>query len=169
MEFETLYQELMHSTAMIRALAAGLTTTEARLKPNPESWSVLEVMGHLYDIEREDFRPRLDATLHRPAEEWTSIDPGSWISARGYNQRDLAETLAGFLAEREKSLAWLKSLSTPDWEAEHVDQFGSMQAGEMFASWVAHDNLHIRQLVELRRVRIASLAAPFDVGYAGEW
>ena len=101
MEFETLYQELVLSTAMIRALAAGLTTTEARLKPNPESWSVLEVMGHLYDIEREDFRPRLDATLHRPAEEWTSIDPGSWISARGYNQRDLAETLAGFLAERE--------------------------------------------------------------------
>ena len=169
MEFETLYQELVHSTAMIRALVAGLTTAEARLKPDPESWSILEVMGHLYDIEREDFRPRLDAILHRPAEEWAPIDPGSWISARGYNQRDLAETLAGFLAEREKSLAWLKGLSTPDWEAEHVDQFGSMKAGEMFASWVAHDNLHIRQLVELRRVRIVSLTAPFDVGYAGEW
>ena len=44
-----------------------------------------------------------------------------------------------------------------------------MKAGEMFASWVAHDNLHIRQLVELRRSRIVSLAEPFDVGYAGEW
>ena len=169
MEFETLYQELVHSTAMIRALVAGLTTAEARLKPNPESWSILEVMCHLVDIECEDFRPRLDAILHCPTEEWTPIDPGSWISARGTNQRDLAETLAGFLAEREKSLAWLKGLSTSDWEAEHVDQFGSMKAGEMFASWVAHDNLHLRQLVELRRVRIVSLAAPFDVGYAGEW
>ena len=66
MEFETLYQELMHSTAMIRALVAGLTTAEARFKPNPESWSVLEVVCHLYDLEREDFRPRLDAILHRP-------------------------------------------------------------------------------------------------------
>jgi hypothetical protein len=169
MEFETLYQELVHSTAMIRALVAGLTAAEARLKPNPESWSVLEVVCHLYDIEREDFRPRLVAILHRPAEEWAPIDPGSWIIGRGYNQRDLAETLAGFLAEREKSLAWLKSLSTPDWEAEHVDQFGSMKAGEMFTSWVAHDNLHLRQLVELRHARIVSLAAPFDVGYAGEW
>jgi hypothetical protein len=169
MEFETLYQELVHSTAMIPALVAGLTTAEARLKPNPESWSILEVISHLYDIEREDFRPRLNAILHRPAEEWTPIDPGSWIIARQYNQRDLAETLAGFLAEREKSLAWLKGLSTPDWEAEHVDQFGSMMAGEMFASWVAHDNLHIRQLVELRRVRIVNLTAPFDIGYAGEW
>lgn len=97
------------------------------------------------------------------------IDPQGWITTRRYNERDLSETLDGFLAERERSLAWLKSLAAPNWEAEHVSQFGSMKAGEMFAAWVAHDNLHIRQLVELRRVRIVSLAEPFDVGYAGEW
>ncbi len=44
-----------------------------------------------------------------------------------------------------------------------------MSAGEMFVSWVAHDNLHIRQLVELRRSRIVSLTAPYEIGYAGEW
>jgi len=169
MQFETLYQELAHSAEMIRALTAGITQAEARFKPNPESWSVLEVLCHLYDIEREDFRQHLDSILHRPTEEWTPIDPASWVTTRGYNERNLAETLDSFLAERDKSLTWLKSLSTPNWEAEHIDQFGSIKAGEMFASWVAHDNLHIRQLVELRRGRIVSLAEPFDVGYAGEW
>ena len=169
MQFEILYQELSHSAEMIRALTAGLTPAEARFKPGPESWSILEVVCHLYDIEREDFRPRLDAILHRPTEEWIQIDPQSWITMRRYNERDLTEALKGFLAEREKSLTWLKNLSAPNWEAEHVDEFGSMKAGEMFASWVAHDNLHIRQLVELRRSRIVSLAEPFDVGYAGEW
>jgi hypothetical protein len=169
MQFETLYQELAHSAEMIRALTMGITQAEARLKPSPESWSILEVVCHLYDIEREDFRPHLDSILHRPAEEWIPFDPASWVTARGYNERNLAETLDSFLAEREKSLAWLKSLSTSNWEAAHVDQFGSIKAGEMFASWVAHDNLHIRQLVELRRGRIVSLAEPFDVGYAGEW
>jgi len=127
------------------------------------------VVCHLYDIEREDFRQHLDSILHRPTEEWTPFDPKSWVTTRRYNERNLAEIVDSFLAEREKSLAWLKSLSTPNWEAEHIDQFGSIKAGEMFASWVAHDNLHIRQLVELRRGRIISLAEPFDVGYAGEW
>jgi hypothetical protein len=169
MQFETLYQELAHSAEMIRALTVGLTSAEARFKPNPESWSILEVVCHLYDIEREDFRPHLDSILYRPAEEWTPFDPQSWITTRRYNERNLAETLDSFLAERTKSLVWLKSLATSNWEAEHVDQFGSITAGEMFASWVAHDNLHIRQLVELRRARIVSLAEPFDVGYAGEW
>jgi len=169
MQFEKLYQDLVQGAEIIRALITGITQAEARHKPDPESWSVLEVVCHLYDIEREDFRPRLDSILHRPTEKWTPIDPGSWIITRGYNERDLAETLDGFLTERDRSSTWLKSLSSPNWEAEYTDEFGSMKAGEMFASWVAHDNLHMRQLVELRRGRIVSLAEPFDVGYAGEW
>lgn len=169
MHFETLVQELKHSTAMIRALVTGLTTDEARVKPAPDSWSVLEVVCHLYDVEREDFRYHLDAILHRPAEPWPPIEPGSWITGRGYNQRDLAEMVENFLAEREQSLAWLQSLAAPDWSAEYHDQGGSMSAGEMFASWVAHDNLHIRQLVELRRARLVHLTQPYDIRYAGDW
>ncbi|CAG1771803.1 hypothetical protein BAC2_01967 [uncultured bacterium] len=118
---------------------------------------------------REGFRFHLDSILHRPTEEWPSFDPGSWIIGRGYNQRALPDMLDNFLAEREKSLAWLKSLSAPNWQSEHVDEGGSISAAEMFASWVAHDNLHIRQLVEPRRARIVGLAAPFDVNYAGDW
>ncbi len=44
-----------------------------------------------------------------------------------------------------------------------------MKAGELLAAWVAHDNLHMRQLVELRRARLVNLTAPYDVSYAGEW
>jgi hypothetical protein len=169
MQVESLYQELAHSAEIIRALTLGVSQEEARFKPTPESWSILEVVCHLYDEEREDFRQRLDLILHRPEEPWPPIDPEEWVTARGYNQRNLAEMLDSFLVERDTSLAWLKSLAAPDWEAEHTNQYGSMKAGEMFASWVAHDNLHCRQLVELRRARIVYLAEPFDVGYAGEW
>ncbi len=169
MHFETLYQELVYSTAMIRALVAGLTTDEARVKPTPESWSVLEVVCHLHDVEREDFRFHLDSILRRSTEVWPDINPGEWIIGRGYNQRDLPDMLNNFLAEREKSLAWLRGLSAPNWQSEHTDAGGSISAAEMFAAWVAHDNLHIRQLVELRRSRIINLTAPIDIGYAGQW
>jgi hypothetical protein len=169
MQFEILYQDLVHGAEMIRALLLGITQAEARSKPTPESWAVLEVMCPHADVEREDFREHLDAILHRPTEIWTPIAPDRWVATRGYNERNLAETVDRFFAERDTSLAWLKSLSTPDWEAEYSDQFGSIKAGEMFASWVAHDNLHARQLVELRRNRLVSLAAPYDVEYAGEW
>jgi hypothetical protein len=169
MQLETLYQELAHGAEIIPALTLSVTQEQARLRPAPDSWSLLEVVCHLYDIEREDFRPRLEITLHRPGEKWTLIDPPSWIEGRGYNQRDLAESLEGWLRERAKSLAWLESLKEPDWEAEYSDPYGTMKAGELLASWVAHDNLHTRQLVDLRRARLVGLTQPYETGYAGEW
>jgi hypothetical protein len=169
MQFEMLCQDLARGAEIVRALTTGLTEEEARFKPDPESWSVLEVVCHLYDEEREDFCQRLDIMLHRPAEKWPPIDPMGWVTARRYNERDVSESLAGFLAERERSLAWLEGLSAPNWEAEYAAPFGPLRAGDMLASWVAHDTLHIRQLVELQRGRNQRLAAPFGLRYAGEW
>jgi hypothetical protein len=169
MQFETLHQEFVHNAEVIRTLVVGLTPAEARFQPLPESWSVLEVICHLYDEEREDFRPRLDTILHRPAEKWAPIDPEGWVTTRRYNERDLSEALNGFLVERDKSLAWLRKLTVPNWEAEYMAPFGVIRAGDMVASWVAHDMLHIRQLVELRYGRILSLTEPYAVRYAGEW
>ncbi|HRA68003.1 MAG TPA: DUF664 domain-containing protein, partial [Caldilinea sp.] len=65
-----LYQEVQTSTEMIRALLAGVAPEEARLKPSAESWSILEVVCHLYDEEREDFREHLECAeaLSLPAQ-----------------------------------------------------------------------------------------------------
>jgi DinB superfamily len=169
MHFETFYQELETNAPMIRALASGLTQAEARLKPDPASWSVLEVICHLYDEEREDFRARLDHVLHHPQDKWSPNDPEGWVAARRYNERDLPEMLDKFVLERAQSLAWLRSLSAPDWETAYIAPWGPLKAGDILTSWAAHDNLAMRQLVELRRYRIASLAEPYDLRYAGEW
>jgi hypothetical protein len=44
-----------------------------------------------------------------------------------------------------------------------------MRAGDMFAAWTAHDQLHMRQFVELHRAWLVEQARPYNVGYAGEW
>ena len=169
MKFETLYQELKHSTGIIRALLVGITQEEAQVKPDERSWSMLEVVCHLYDEEREDFREHLDFILHRQNEEWHGIDPEGWVTERNYNQQDFASMQRKFFSEREESLEWLKKLSSADWDTTYISEFGSMKAGDMLASWVAHDNLHIRQLVELRRMRIEAITEPYRIEYAGDW
>ena len=169
MKFETLYQELTSSTEMIRALLAGLKQEEAGFKPSPKTWSILEVTCHFYDEEREDFREHLDFILHRQNEEWHNIDPQGWVTVRKYNEQNFTEMREKFFAERMKSLEWLKGLSNADWNITHTSPFGSASAGEMLASWIAHDNLHIRQLVELRRARVENIAQPYAIQYAGDW
>lgn len=169
MEFESLYKELEDSTEMIRALLPGVVQEEAQVKPSPDAWSILEVICHLYDEEREDFREHVDFILHRQNEEWHEIDPQGWVTARNYNEQNFTGMQVKFFAEREESLRWLRGLSHPDWEATYTSKYGTTSAGEMLACWVAHDNLHIRQLVELRRHRIERLSQPHNLEYAGEW
>ena len=169
MEFKTLYQEIQNSTEMIRALLSGITQQEAQIKPTPESWSILEVVCHLHDTEREDFREHLDFILHRQQDDYHAIDPQAWITERKYNEQDFRDMQSKFFAERQKSLAWLKEISGANWEITYTSEYGTVSAGEMFSCWVAHDNLHLRQFVELRRARIETITQPYPIEYAGDW
>jgi hypothetical protein len=127
------------------------------------------VVCHLLDEEREDFRVRLDYTLHRPGEPWPPIDPAGWVLAREYNQQDLGISLDAFLSEREASVAWLRKLHAPNWAVNYEAPWGPISAGDLLASWIGHDLLHMRQLVELHWAYAAAQLEPYSTRYAGEW
>lgn len=170
MHVQLLSDTLRENAARIQALVAGIGPEQARWKPSPDAWSILEVINHLCDEEREDFRVRLDLILHRPDAPWPPIDPEGWVHERGYNERDLATSLADFLAERERSLAWLAGLGEIDWDRSAQAPWGGpMRAGDMAAAWMVHDLLHMRQLVEILYGRTVAQTAPYDSRYAGRW
>jgi GNAT superfamily N-acetyltransferase len=169
MEFHELKKMMSLDMDRIQALASGMEDRQARWRPSPNLWSILEVINHLLDEEREDFRVRLDIILHRPQDPWPPIDPGGWVVQRAYNTRALDKSLRALSAERRRSLSWLDSLSAPEMAAECPSPFGPIRAGDMFAAWVTHDQLHIRQLVELHRAYTELQAAPYLLDYAGAW
>lgn len=169
MNIQNAVTQLKAQGQAISALITGLGSNESRWKPAPESWSVLEVLNHLVDEEIYDFRAHLDHILHTPDQPWPEIDPGGWVTLRHYNEGDLDETLIRFEAEREKSLAWLGGLPPLDWDAVVTHRWGTLSAGDMLASWLAHDLLHLRQLVELRYAITASASQPYQLDYAGKW
>lgn len=169
MDMDFLLREFTENPKRIKALVTGVNKTEARYKPGPKTWSILEVVNHLYDEERFDFRVRLDIILNRPAEDWPPIAPAAWVTQHKYNTLDLQTSLAAYFSERRRSLRWLRSLGQVDWNTRYSRAGRSMRAGDMFAAWVVHDGLHIRQLNELHRVLLERAVKPYKPGYAGEW
>jgi hypothetical protein len=169
MDLDRFIAQMADDAQRVGALVKGVSDEQARWKPDLDSWSILEVVNHLLDEEREDFRVLLDLALHRPDEPRPRIAPEAWVTERGYNERDLEESLQGFLAAREESLAWLRGLSSPDWEAVYKAPWVPIRAGDVFAAWVAHDLLHIRQLVELHWAYTTRQLQPYRVEYAGQW
>ena len=160
---------LANNAETILSMLKGIKQESARMRPSQESWSFNEVINHLFDEEREDFREHLDWILHRSNETWASIDPQAWVLDRDYNARNFQESLELFLKEREKSLVWLGSLQNIDWRKSGEAPWGVITAGDMLAAWVAHDLLHIRQLVELKWDLTKRELGLYSVEYAGKW
>ncbi len=167
MELPFFIQRLESSAETLRSLVVDLDPDQARWKPEPAKWSVLEVVNHLCDEEREDFRTRLDLTLHHPERSWPGINPVEWVTEREYNSRDLQESLENFLNERRYSLTWLRKLESPNWEQSYDHPSGKITAGDLLASWVAHDLLHIRQLAGLIYLDTVQRMRPYSTKYAG--
>jgi hypothetical protein len=170
MELKQLLRQMQQQADSIRALAEGISDDQARWKPDPESWSIIEVLNHLYDEEQYDFFAHLKHILYCAGDEWSPIDPMGWVEERQYNQHSLAESLHNFLQERQKCLCLLAEWGGIDWQAACTAPWGGeITAGDMMAAWVAHDLLHLRQLVELHYAYLAQLAQPYGLQYAGDW
>jgi hypothetical protein len=169
MDLEYFITRMTGNAETIRTLVADVDDEQLRWKPAPGKWSILEVVNHLRDEERDDFRTRLDLLLHHPGQTWPPIDPPGWAIERRYNERNRDESLNGFLAERAASLEWLKRIGTPDWSRSYDHPLGRLSAGDLMVSWLAHDYLHIRQIGRLHWEYLSVVAPSFERGYAGEW
>ncbi|RKY20014.1 MAG: DinB family protein [Planctomycetota bacterium] len=149
-------------------LLSGVAEPAARRVPYAGGWPLLVMVAHLADEERDDFRARIELTLGDASAEWPEIDPEGWVRLRGYAGRSWTDVCADFLAERDRSLTWLAGLTGPDWSATHDHPaIGELSAGDLLASWVAHDLRHMAQASRLLHESLCSSVEPFSTAYAG--
>lgn len=169
MNIERCARRLTSNGDAIVALLDGVDDDQTRWKPKPNEWSLLEVLNHLVDEERADFRMRLDLVLHHPNRPWPPIDPVAWARDRNYNRRDLAESVDNFKRERQASVDWLYGLTNPRWDNAHDHpSAGMLTAKTLMLAWLAHDLLHIRQLGRLHWQFLNRQAQPDSIAYAGD-
>lgn len=170
MDLNLIIDKLAQNKKVFSALLESIHNQQIAWRPAPEKWSFLEVACHLLDEEREDFRQRLDYTLHRQGESWPPIDPQGWVKNRHYSAQDFKSIVNTFLIEREKSVDWLKGLKNPDWSNSYDHpQAGAMTAKQVLANWLAHDYLHIRQLNRMNYLYLREISQPLSLDYAGDW
>jgi hypothetical protein len=168
-DLDEIIRQMTANAQAIRALLENISTEQAAWKPDPQTWSMNQVMEHVYNEERIDFRQHIREMFKNPPMEWGTLKEASWLQVV-----DCQQSLEGFLKEREASIGWLQSLDKPDWEVSSTAQFGpsevlTLSAADVLVSWVAHDHLHLRQMNELLYAWNEHQAAPHSVQYAGGW
>lgn len=169
MDANRIISELAGNKKIFSALLENIAPEIYTWKQNPGKWNLLEIVCHLLDEEREDFGARVKSTLEDPKRALNPIDPQGWVISRKYSERDYNETLNAFLDERKKSVKYLKELKSPNWynECDHPAR-GPMTAGKFLTNWLAHDYLHVRQIIKVKYDYLAQSGGE-DLSYAGKW
>lgn len=172
MDVQNLLSRLRGFSTALPALVGHVSVPDARWKPADGAWSILEIVCHLADEEVDDFRARVQSTLDTPEREWAPIDPEAAAVERNYNGGSFSGAVQRFVHERDASVAWLNN--NLDRIAENTNQayihprFGPITVGELLGSWVAHDQLHIRQISKRLYQLTNRDAAPYSTRYAGD-
>lgn len=172
MNANVLIASLARFPETLRALVIGLDDATLRRRGGADgsAWSIVEILCHLADEEHEDFRARLEMTLRDPTADWPKIDPEGAARARRYQEQSPRDALERFIAARAANLKWLASLGAVNWsQAAQHPRLGALRAGDLLASWAAHDLLHLRQITKRLYEAVGREAGEFTTGYAGEW
>ena len=170
MNLDFYISRLSENVKTIESLVNNLSGEQILWKNGSEKWSILQVVFHLRQTERKDFRSRLEKTLRSETEDWNELVPEKMRLAQDENTlNNLSGLLQDFRAEREKSIAWLNALVNPNFENAHLHQQIKLSAGDLLASWLAHDFLHIKQIVRLHYDYVNHISLPHKTDYAGTW
>jgi len=107
-------QRLQDQAEEVTRMVAGLSEDELSRRTVKDKWSVKELLCHLDRI-HEVFDQRVDAMLEQDDPALASYEPDGDPGFDERARRPTADTLAGFLARRERLIGRLEELRPADW------------------------------------------------------
>ena len=133
--------------AVLRQLTANLADEALDFHPEPDSWSIREILAHLVDDEMYVMRTRMERIIKEDTPLLAPHDEKKWYATRNTTRDQLTELLDDFAIQRAASLGMLRMLRESDWQRQgQQPEYGIFTAETWLGHWVAHDSVHIEQI-----------------------
>lgn len=141
---------LKSTHAALQQLTRDFTEEDwSRRKPDV-SFSILESVSHLLDVDAEINLPRFETILKNKNPFIPGVDSDAWINDREYNLNRTSTVFGEFLQTRTRLLHILMGLTNDDWlrPARH-SIFGPTTLLELAGIVAVHDQDHLRQVCKV--------------------
>jgi FMN phosphatase YigB (HAD superfamily) len=129
----------------------GLPASAWAARLTDGEWSLTEIVCHLRDVEAEVHLPRLRRLMEADNPFISGADTDPWAVERGYQSQSGPQALRDFIAARQETVAYLRTLSDGAWNrpARHAI-FGPTYLAEIVGWMLGHDRIHLEQLAATR-------------------
>ena len=136
----------------IAAAVSGLADKTLRYKPAPGKWSILEILGHLADVEIV-YAYRLRQALADEKPVIAPMDQDAWARNLGYMESSPAELVAFYGLSRHHTLQLLRRLKPGDLEkgAYHPEHKRNVTVAEIVQMMSGHGANHLAQIERLKK------------------
>lgn len=144
--------EAEKSPKLIAAAVLGLPDKTLRYKPAPDKWCILEILGHLADMEIvTGYRIRQMLADENPT--IAPIDQDAWARNLHYLEEAPAELVASYALNRYNNLRLLRRISVAELDkgAFHPELNRKLTVAEMVERISAHGPNHLAQIERLKK------------------
>ncbi len=140
------------SPKQVAAAVSGLPERVLRYKPAPDKWCILEILGHLADVEIV-YAYRLRQMLADKKPVIAPMDQNDWAQNLGCMDTLPAEMIALYGLNRHANLRLLQRLKPGDLEksAFHPETQKNFSVAELVERMATHGANHLQQIERLKR------------------
>ncbi len=141
---------LLRATPLrLAALTATLSPEELHMRPNPDEWSVNEVLAHLRAC-ADVWGNCIVTMITEDMPTLRAVNPLTWIKKTNYLELEFQPSLHAFAMQRADLLAVLSPLPLEGWErSATVTGAGKVLERTVlfYARWLSgHERPHVKQI-----------------------
>jgi uncharacterized damage-inducible protein DinB len=146
-------ETLAATPARLKAALKGVPRKLLTQRPAPGKWSILEIVCHLRDMEREAYLARYRRILGEDNPVLPDLDGDALALERDYNAQKLAPVLKDWATARRESLKLLKAVKQDQWQRAGIHEGVGRRSLEEYLQRqaVGNDAAHLEQIEGIKR------------------
>ena len=144
--------QVQHEThKKLQKLVKPLSKKQLTQRPEPDKWSIAEILAHLVDAELVGSW-RYRSIIGNNGIPVQAFDQDAWAQKFDYAGRDAKESLETFRVLRENNLRMLKALPEDLWEnyGMHSER-GKESISHLVNMFAGHDLNHLAQIEKIAK------------------
>lgn len=143
---EQVVESFAHGYSKVAQAIEGLSEEAVNFKPNPNSWSVKEIIVHLADTESVLIQ-RMKKVLSEDNPLLTAFDQDQWADRLEYAAADFSVSLELIRLQRESFLPTLRRLKPEEWQRAGIHtEIGKLTFSDIAHKAVSHLEGHLGQI-----------------------
>ena len=146
-------ETLAATPAALKAAVRGLPKRILLFTPAPGMWSILEILGHLRDMEREAYLERYERILAETEPRLPDLNGEAYAIERDYRSAKAGEVLRDWTRLRRETLRLLRKVTAGEWTRAGVHEAAGRLTMEDFLrrQAVGNDEAHFGQIEAIKR------------------